>query len=237
VKTTPGLTLTGADERTSLEFLAHLAARFDFVEIGLLWSADPEERHRYPAREWLAGAIAELRRRCSAHVCGRAARQSALWINETAAALRLAGRVQLNGCVLPSELLRATELYGAVITQHQPAHPDYTALAVHGHALLVDASAGRGLLPAAWERPLTRQPVGFAGGLTPENLAGQLPRIHIAAASNPCLEGEFRPGEWWVDLETGLRDADDWFDPRRAWDACVTFERFRRELAQKGGQW
>ena len=68
------------------------------------------------------------------------------------------------------------------------------------HALLVDGSGGRGVSPESWARPETYKQVGFAGEMGPENLALELPRIALVAAS-----------ESWVDMEGKLRPAD-WFD-------------------------
>lgn len=82
------------------------------------------------------------------------------------------------------------------------------------HQLLVDASGGRGVSPAEWTRPNTTRAVGFAGGLGPDNLAGELPRIAAVAR-----------GPWWVDMETKLR-TDDWFDIALAERCSDAFEQF-----------
>jgi phosphoribosylanthranilate isomerase len=73
------------------------------------------------------------------------------------------------------------------------------------HGILVDASGGRGISPVEWVRPPTDKRVGFAGGLGPDNLEQELPRILDVS----------RFGDW-IDMETGLRDDDDWFDVERA---------------------
>jgi len=74
---------------------------------------------------------------------------------------------------------------------------------------LFDASGGAGILPIVWPKPFVLSqeqntiafgtpnyvPHGYAGGLSPDNLAGQLPRILDAA-------GDCRI---WIDAETHLR--------------------------------
>jgi hypothetical protein len=221
----PGLgriTLTGADERTSLTGLVRLTEQFPCAEIGLLYTFDPEGRPRYPSVDWLKQAVAALGKRCAVHVCGSRARTAALqpfdayWISQ-------AGRVQVNGPLGAWEAAQYCELYGGVITQHHPAkNPDLSQAEISGHSLLLDASGGRGLSPAAWLPPQTNKPVGFAGGLGLDNLAVELPRI-VAVA---------RPG-WWVDMEDKLRDAEDWFSLDLARMTAEAFLATRQRLSQE----
>ena len=72
---------------------------------------------------------------------------------------------------------------------------------------LFDKSGGHGDLAIIWpianDSRVNRS--GYAGGLTPDNLAEQIPLIRISAC-----------GAAWIDAETGLR-TDDRFDMRKAW--------------------
>lgn len=84
---------------------------------------------------------------------------------------------------------------------------------------LFDVSGGAGILPREWPEPifLTVHPGehgegveqwdyhGYAGGLGPENLAEQIPRILKAAAGNEHTH----EGNIWIDMETRVRSADD----------------------------
>ncbi len=72
-----GISLTGADEQTPLEGLRHLSNRRG-VEVGLLFTATPEGRNRYPSEEWLEAAVAMLGQRAAVHVCGSTARERVL---------------------------------------------------------------------------------------------------------------------------------------------------------------
>ena len=67
-------------------------------------------------------------------------------------------------------------------------------------AALYDLSHGRGVLPEGWSHPLARTaiPCGFAGGLSPENVAGQIERIMQVMGEAP----------FWIDAETHLRSSD-----------------------------
>jgi hypothetical protein len=198
-------TLTGADEKTPLPELQDLSARAG-VEIGLLLTCNPEGRNRYPSRYWLEQAVGALGSRCAVHLCGLDSRELAL--SGALPWLRFAGRIQINGRVRAEELAHAVQLWPTVITQYHDIGPDLSMVEVPGHALLVDNSGGRGITPTGWRRPQTApatKPVGFAGGLGPENLFFELPLIERVAQ-----------GEWWIDMESRLRETDDWFSLSKA---------------------
>lgn len=217
---TIGITLTGADERTPVADLIHLADLG--AEIGLLYTCSPDGRHRYPSRQWIVLAAAALEGRAALHVCGNRARTE-LCEHGLTDLLGLVGRVQVNGLVSPEALKYLLELVmpydSTLITQHRPENlAALDAAIITGcvyHALLVDGSGGRGILPDAWVRPPTSKPVGFAGGLGPDTLRRELPRIAAVAH-----------GEWWVDMEGRLRDDDDWFDLAKAKAAMGVWREF-----------
>ena len=82
--------------------------------------------------------------------------------------------------------------------------------------MLFDSSGGRGIRRAQWPTPLSGVRCGYAGGLGPENLRLEMPRI--AAVAGP---------DYWVDMENSLRDADDHFSvdkARLALNAILAFE-------------
>ncbi|QQG37408.1 MAG: hypothetical protein HYS17_07415 [Micavibrio aeruginosavorus] len=72
---------------------------------------------------------------------------------------------------------------------------------VPNHALLFDASAGRGISPGHWDAPLPGHFCGYAGGLNPENLQENLNLISSIANGYTT----------WIDMESGVR-TDDRFD-------------------------
>jgi phosphoribosylanthranilate isomerase len=200
------ITVTGIDRRTPLPPLARLNA-----EIGILYTATPEGRPRYPDYEWIREAVRHLPR-VAIHVCGSGARTHLrLGALEF---IKFAQRIQINGSPDIEEVESACALYPdkTIITQHKSGNEYLLNVNARNHAVLVDASGGKGLLPSQWERPHTEKPVGFAGGLGPDNLDDELPIILAAA----------RDG-WWIDMEGQLR-VSDWFNTDRAWKAVEKFE-------------
>lgn len=68
---------------------------------------------------------------------------------------------------------------------------------------LYDRSAGNGILPDAWPAPAGPNPVGYAGGLGPDTVAGALAAIALRHPAGV---------PFWIDMETRIRDADDRLD-------------------------
>lgn len=197
------ITLTGADERTDIDQLVELVNRYPHVELGLLYTSTPEGRNRYPSLRWLLRTAAECTGRIAIHVCGQTARKQ-LMEGSLDALTRHAPRVQVNGLLTPQELAACATRVRTVITQHHEGNAALVDVRLPNHALLIDSSGGRGISPQAWMPPATHKPVGFAGGMGPDNLRDELDRILPVSKYNA-----------WVDMEGKLRTlrADgDWFD-------------------------
>ena len=202
------ITLTGADERTSIDDMVKMVADFPLVEIGLLYTANPENRNRYPSLEWLEYATKELGERCAVHICGGPARQQLLAF-ELTKLLGPVGRIQVNGNLSIDEVQRTCSAVDhpdrqQVITQHQGSNSHLASMLIaDNHALLVDGSGGRGVSPESWTRADTgtqvQKQVGFAGGMGPDNLASELPKIALVATGSSWvdMEGKLRPGDWF----------------------------------------
>lgn len=206
----PPITLTGLDERTDLDEVLALAT--DGVEFGVLLSAMPEGRNRYPSLDFIELAAVTLGRKLAVHLCGANARDKFV-SGEYDEVLRKVGRVQINGNIDMTTLLMATGRFPLqeIITQYVHGKERLVGVSMLGnrHSLLVDGSGGNGKLPAEWLPPATHKRVGFAGGLNAGNLAKEVPRIAAVARTG-----------WWIDMEAGVRNADDWFDLAKA-DACI----------------
>jgi hypothetical protein len=210
------LTLSGPDENTSIESLGRLIDDFPFVELGILISATPEGRNRYPGLDWVSRVVAEFGQRCAIHICGHAARDLFLTGGLDRILQAGGGRVQLNGKISPLLAFQAACKVPSLITQHNPDNEACKALPLSNHSLLIDSSAGNGITPREWPDlgDLSR-PVGRAGGLGPDNLVDQLADFHRVAGTGA-----------WVDMEAKLRDKNDLFDISRARACATIFQEF-----------
>lgn len=201
------ITLTGADERTDIKALRQLVDTFPAVELGLLYTAKPEGRPRYPSRDWLVQAAEALSGRVAIHVCGGGARRELLE-GGMADLLKHAPRVQVNGAMKVEEAEKAAALVGTLITQHNELNLKLLNVQAQNHALLIDASGGRGISPTGWVAPKTDKLVGFAGGIGPDNLTTEYLRISEVAKVGA-----------WSDMEGKLR-FEDWFSIQLAADCA-----------------
>ena len=227
-----GCTVTGVDATTDLQRVAALSIRFPFSEWAFLWSPSRCGReHRYPSMEYLSRALSALSSgvRVALHLCGEAVDDFVGHHGDTGPLVRAVatrgGRIQLN-----VGLNRKSDFYlenldlaigafpGEVILQHNALNE--TALdwiIAPNLAYLFDVSGGRGVTPDVWPARVPGISCGYAGGLGPSSLDRELPRI--AAAGGPPA---------WVDMETGVRDADDNFDLDLVARAMEIVDQFRR---------
>ncbi len=215
-----GVTITGADDAVDPAALIALSIQYPCVEWGVLMSETREGTPRYPSKDWVL-SFCKARRVASSnrngypffavHLCGNLAQRASLgsWLWPASA-----GRFQLNGVRLPApddeaEMLEAlTEASQSLVVGASPILQcpsadeldAYCAFAarIPGCSVLYDPSGGRGLsaaMPAKW--PSTRVRLGFAGGITPDNVLAVLSRLATCA---------FRPA--WIDMESGVRTND-----------------------------
>jgi len=210
------VTVTGADDSVGPEALWTLQRRFPFVEWGILLSKSQEGSPRFPTTKWIQAFLGGPRSPggISGHLCGRWVRALLLG-GDDFAQMRptIAGRfdrIQLNfhaslHDVQPGEAapaLQALQPWGGYVVQVDGVNDDKLrrfqdwGLRV---APLYDRSGGAGILPDFWPLPGAGY-VGYAGGLSPENVGEQLGRL---AAHVPATQ------RLWIDAETRLRSDDD----------------------------
>lgn len=99
-----------------------------------------------------------------------------------------------------------------VIVQYDNVNTELlTKLKTAGYdaAALFDLSHGAGVLPEEWPSNLKDTYCGYAGGLSPENVADQLIKIETMCGKDPI----------WIDAETHLRANETHF----YLDACERF--------------
>ena len=210
-------TLTGVDEVTPLVELAVVSDLYPYAEWGFLYLPEQQGRPgRFPSVERMRRAFRELPPyvQIALHVCGSGAAQlldGEPVIGGLVEQIRgRRGRVQLNVDVVgrPIDLARLRRFMQAqpdliFITPFNEANAGVLpALAgLPNHSILFDDSLGRGVLPASWRPAMKEVDCGYAGGLGPDSLDEQLPRIYAASGGAP----------FWIDMAGRLRDAYDRF--------------------------
>lgn len=218
------ITFTGIDQHCVINDLVQLLRADPRVELAFLFSAKRAgHQNRYPTPEWIEDTAAQIEMeagfgRLAVHLCGTEARDSflagegcyhfPLWRFE---------RIQVNGRIereQASGLRRMLDDAGVlkIITQYDQNPPLHEWVRKPGHQVLFDASGGRGIAREEWPRHLGDWICGYAGGLGPHNLITEIPRIAAAA----------RPNEYWIDMESSVRDEYDYFSVELARQALAS---------------
>lgn len=204
------VTITGADDLTDPERLVAIEERFPFVEWGILLSKSSEGQPRFPKTRWIE-KLQRLSVKLSGHLCGSWVRDlcvgnvSFLRDRPTIADVDGFRRMQLNFHAI-AHTVKAAELRSALDVFPAPEGFIFQLDGVNDPLLdeipsaapLFDLSGGAGVLPDKWPVPL-RGRMGYAGGLSPENLEAELVKIQRAvskAADKPAV---------WIDVETHVR--------------------------------
>lgn len=222
------VTITGADDACPTGRLLDLWGEFPFVEWGVLVGS--HQCQRFPSREWIKRLVALREQsgnlmRLSLHVCGRFLREIANgrssldeWLGTD---LHAFGRVQLNwhGERQPASV--SENVLGAFCRLDSGSGWDPTLIfqldgvndqlyqgASRRFACcgLFDRSHGAGVVPGEWPQASTAIGSGWAGGLGPDNLAEEIPKI--SAKAWPAMN-------FWIDMETRVRS-----DNSQIFDLC-----------------
>lgn len=205
--------ITGADDAVDPQALADLSQVFPFAEWAILWMPSAAGTKRFPKRAWIERFADTARGLHTAmHLCDQGLLDFIAGKQETLDLMRGFRRIQLNlkfgaveGRYDPADLVARV----ASMPQHefivQYTHEKRAVLDlfadVPNHAVLFDASAGRGISPDRWDAPLDGHFCGYAGGLNPDNVLANIKAIEKVAAGHTT----------WIDMETGVR-TDDVFD-------------------------
>lgn len=219
------ITFTGVDPSCDISEIFALLHADQRIELGFLYSESREGAGRYPPFIWIAETVRQIENgygigRVALHVCGRA-RSDLLAGNGLAISLWPFRRIQLNGVFLGDSVGALRRYMGegdayAYITQFDSNPMLHDTIRSPSHQVLFDSSGGRGLLRKEWPKALPDHVCGYAGGLGPDTLRAELPRIAAVAGPN-----------YWVDMEGSLRDEADHFcigKARRALDAILEAE-------------
>ena len=204
------ITFTGADDSNMPKDLLDISRMYPFVEWGILLSATQEGGLRFPSKQWMS-ALADLAGdsdiNLSGHLCGKWLRDLLLgkFTMPHREIWKAFKRIQLN--------FHADKLNVDIFDFHQALfvmpekdfifQVDGRNEGVYRRAVsegvrafpFFDLSHGAGVLPGGWDVPLDNKFCGYAGGLGPDNLEGQLKIIDKAVGDR----------EIWVDMETQVR--------------------------------
>ena len=208
------ITFTGIDPSNTREDLASLLSADPRVELGILYSESRAGSGRYPPPAWIRETAEWMGfKRAALHVCGRTVKKVIYGepLEGKIGSFWHFHRVQLNGRFNSEEAGQLRHFIGPeslaykVITQFDSNPELHEFCRRPSHQVLFDSSGGRGLLRQEWPKALLDNECGYAGGLSPENLRAELPRIAAVAGRN-----------YWIDMESSLRDEHDRFSIDRA---------------------
>lgn len=226
------ISLTGADDQVSPDALARISARYPKVEWAILYFPEKEGTPRNPSRQWREDFLASRLPNTAAHLCGKEVFRDLLdpkKLDQRVADLSRYGRIQLNINARDQEfsddevlsIYRTLHQAGLrLILQHHAASEsvinqfigELDVSARKEVDILFDASKGAGQLPERWPVPEdVHLFCGYAGGLGPDVLEAELPRIEASVAKS--TGGSEFP--FWIDMESGLR-TDNQFDLDKA---------------------
>lgn len=212
------VTITGADDDTSIDEMLAISKEFTFVEWGILFSPTRGAVSRYPSWSWLL----KLKERkddfkdasFSAHICGGYTQEmltygasEVLGMGPLSATDEVFSRYQLNFnaqkhtvCDGFYDLLH--KFKKPIILQFNNANLAVNARVIsqvkHPIHFLYDSSGGQGVEAQTYSAPIKNHYTGYAGGLTPDNIEQAVTKISTVAGD----------AEIWIDTETGVRTDD-----------------------------
>ena len=233
------ITFTGIDAKTDIQELIEIQREFPIAEFGVLTSYHWNENgNRYLNPAFLSNLYAgNGKLNLALHVCGSAAHDAAegMWhyIDEHLFySLKLFKRIQLNVSNRKDnpEYLWIPPYVGQelIVQQH-----DADNLTLYNTtcdiwqggdsrvSVLLDASGGQGIDTPLKVLP-SRGKVGYAGGFNPDNMAEKL----------SFLLQNVRMGEFWIDMESGVR-TDDWFDTDKVRHVLAICKEVIRDLGME----
>ena len=220
------ITFTGIDAKADIKALAEIQREFPIAEFGVLTSYHWNENGNRYLDPALVKNLQGQGLNLALHICGSAAHDAALgkweYIDETIFApsapvgIELFKRVQLNlaGHKNNPDYCWIPFIFGQELIIQQRAELELPLFEntlkkwkagpfPHRDTIsaLLDSSGGRGI-----DTPLKVWPssgkIGYAGGFNPDNVEEKL----------TFLMSHVTQGTFWIDMESGVRDADDWLD-------------------------
>lgn len=213
------ITFTGVDEHTNIDEMVQLSREFP-IEWGILFSPKHPSK-RYPSHLEVLGLFRMLRDvhgvNFAFHLCGVYARQALVgnWDEISTKFLPnspMVRRAQINvGKIAPdfnyspligwgerNHVTPILQCRSEGFPQPPTARIDY----------LYDCSGGNGIVASEWPVGTPNRLNGYAGGLNPDNV-----RQHVDSIAEVG-------GDYWIDMETGVRDHNDTFSLEKCRAVC-----------------
>lgn len=201
------VTITGADDYTSLLDLSNLSAVCPFVEWGILFSKSKEGTERYPSASKIE-YFSALGLQLSAHFCGWYSKE-VLEKRNYSILEKLDGfaRVQINYNFQNSTGWDLRPFIDWII-KHPAISIIFQANKANAHTIgflegmdtpqnihfLYDSSGGRGSVISEIKKPFGNY-TGYSGGIGPNNITSVVKKINEYPNTQQV----------WVDMETGVR--------------------------------
>lgn len=202
--------IAGADDTVPHSALVDLSRRFPFVEWGILISPKQAGQPRYPTMAWCGGLFERPELRLAAHICGQRTRD---FLATGVSFLHpMFSRVQVNGWRRPAEPDAFRAMRGELRLILQCRSEDTLQQVANDAAelgnadVLFDPSGGRGIESFRYPPTPSGCHLGFAGGIGPDNVLDVVGEIAMGAGVRP---------DFWIDMESGVRDEGDRFDLER----------------------
>jgi phosphoribosylanthranilate isomerase len=232
------ISITGADNNTSIDKLVELSQKYPYAEWGILYFPEKEGAKRNPTKDWRNDFLSSMPKdKTAIHLCGEDVFNEILSDNfdnsELKEELSRFGRIQLNINARKLKNLftddQITQIYKKllacnfrIIAQYNPVSEKAINSFINTNEvnynyfdILLDSSLGKGVVPENWSVPeLFKSGVtlGFAGGLNPENIHDNYLKINKITNS-----------KYWLDLESGAR-TDNEFDLEKAENILSQFK-------------
>lgn len=209
------ITFTGADESVDPHSLVEISEKHPHVEWGILFGSK-QSKPRYPGTAWLydlrSSLLPKPTVKLSAHLCSGWVRSLVTgaefsWSSAYYYISSRFQRIQLNfhgdphtaHIDLKPMMARRGEWDLRFILQHDGVNDGLQEL-MPDAALLFDTSGGAGVSPDAWPAPKPDRYCGYAGGLGPQNIIGEIHRIKQVVPEGTKI---------WLDMERRVRSEDD----------------------------
>ncbi len=229
------IALAGIDNNVSIEDILELVHSFPQVELGICLSQASMGKARYPTIDYLTALAEHKHVRLSAHICGQWMKDillgkatikedlSSIWDRFSRIQFNYVDYLTNEEKVAGDYKTKAENLLRTVkenyftgkglifpLNPHSEVLLNEYVLGHHFAQVLHDCSMGLGKLPEKWPAPFHSYHTGYAGGLSPENIATEVVRISEVVPDNTAI---------WIDAESGLRTNNE-FDMQKAITFC-----------------